>query len=61
MGGNVDEVERISLIVMYSREHAEKAKNIPVASARKEFISERSLGVMPWPLRMGVPSGSARI
>ena len=41
-GGNVDEVERISLIVMCSREHAEKAKNIPVASTQKEFISARS-------------------
>ena len=60
-GGNVDEVERISLIMMCSREHAEKAKNIPVAYAWKEFISERSPGVMPWPLMMGVPSGSARI
>ena len=51
---------RMSVMVVWRREQAEKAKNMPVASARKELSSERKPGVMPEPFKMIVPFGSAR-
>ena len=51
---------RISSMVVWRREQAEKAKNMPVASARKELSSERNPGVIPEPFKMIVPLGSAR-
>ena len=60
IGGKDVHWGRMAVMVVWRREQAEKAKNMPVASARKELSSERKPGVMPEPFKMIVPFGPAR-